>query len=157
MIGNATVNNFLAGRRLAVVGASDDKANFGGSIYRAFRDHGYEVHAVNPNAEMVAGDRCYPNLASVPAELDGVMVVVNPTAAMQVVNDCIALGIRHIWLFKGLGGQGAVSEDAVKRCHENYIDVVAGACPFMFLEPVGWFHKLHRGMRHLNGSLAKAS
>ena len=38
-------------------------------------------------------------------------------------------------------------------CHEAGVDVVEGACPMMFLEPVGWFHRLHRSMRHVNHSL----
>ena len=157
MIDTESVHEFLAARRLAVVGASDDNAHFGGTIYRELRDHGYEVYAVNPNAQHVAGDPCYPDLASVPAALDGVIVVVNRTAALEVVGECIELGLRRVWLFKGLGGKSATSDEAVRRCEANGVDVIAGACPLMFLEPVGWFHKVHRGMRHLNRSLSRAS
>lgn len=158
MIDTDSIDHFLAdGHRLAVVGASDDKANFGRTIYCALREHGYEVVAVNPNARIVAGDHCYPDLGAVLHPLDGVVVVVNQVAALDVVRDCAAHDVPRVWLFKGLGGAGAVSDEAVRLCRDNRIDVIAGACPLMFLEPVGWFHKLHRAMRHANGSLSGAS
>ena len=157
MITTTAVTEFLAGRRIAVIGASDDKANFGATIYRALREHGYDVVAVNPNAEAVAGDHCYPDLGSLPAPVDGAIVMVNQARAADAVRACVEHHVPRVWLFKGLGGPGALSDEAVKLCQDNGIDVVAGACPLMFLEPVGWFHKLHRSARHLNGSLTKAS
>jgi uncharacterized protein len=157
MITTASATEFLAGRRIAVIGASDDKAKFGSTIYRALREHGYDVVAVNPNSEAVAGDRCYPDLGSVPVPLDGAIVMVSQARAAEVVRACVQHRVPRVWLFKGLGGPGALSDEAVQLCQDNGIDVVAGACPLMFLEPVGWFHKLHRSARHLNGSLAKAS
>ena len=69
----------------------------------------------------------------------------------------MAQGVESVWLFKGIGGSGAVTDEAMALCAENGLTVVAGACPLMFLEPVGWFHRLHRGVRRLNGSLATAS
>jgi predicted CoA-binding protein len=153
MVTTAAVAGFFAGHRFAVVGASDSRGNFGKTVYEALRDHGYGVVAVNPKAETVGGDRCYPDLHEAPGPLDGVVVMVEPGAALDSVRDCISLKIPRVWLFKGLGGSGAVSDEAVRLCAEHHIEVVAGACPLMFLEPVGWFHKVHRGMRHLNGSL----
>jgi hypothetical protein len=157
MISTDSVGEFLAGKRLAVVGASDDKSKFGNTIYRALRNHGYDVVAVNPHADHVAGDVCYPDVGDVPTPLDGVVIVVGRASAVDVVRACVRHHVPRIWLFKGLGGEGAVSDEAVELCNDNGIDVIAGACPLMFLQPVGWFHKLHRGMRHLNGSLSKAS
>jgi predicted CoA-binding protein len=157
MIDPAVAQNFLAHHRLAVVGASDDPKSFGNTIYRELLAHGYEAIPVNPNAVTVEGQTCYPNLASVPGDLDGVIVMVNRDKAIDIVRACIDRGIRRVWLFKGLGAPGAVSDEAVQLCRDNGIEVVAGACPLMFLEPVGWFHRAHRAMRRINGSLAKAS
>ena len=156
MIDPLTVEDFFAHRRLAVVGVSDQRDNFARTVYQQLGDRGYEVVAVNPRVATVAGDTCYPNLASVPGDLDGVIVMVNPEATVEVVRDAAALGIHRVWLFKGLGGPGAVSDEAVELCHQQGIQFIAGACPMMFLEPVGWFHRLHRGMRRRNGSLAHA-
>jgi predicted CoA-binding protein len=154
MIEGDVVREFLAGDRIAVVGASDDQKNFGRTIVREMCDHGYNVVAVNPNAEQVAGCACYPDLEHVPGDVDGVIVMVHGDKAAGVVDACAAKGVRHVWLFKGLGGAGAVSDDALDRCQKNGIEVVAGACPLMFLEPVGWFHRVHRGARRMNRSIS---
>ena len=157
MIEELSVREFLRQRHLAVVGASNNPKNFGNTIYRELRSHGYEVIPVNPNAVVVEGDRCYPNLASVPGPIDGVVVMVSGDKSADVVRDCVPRDIKWVWLFKGIGGSGAVSQEALDVCRRNGIHVVAGACPLMFLEPVAWFHRAHRTVRHLNGSLAKAS
>jgi predicted CoA-binding protein len=73
--------------------------------------------------------------------------------AVAVVSDCLAAHVHHIWLFKGIGAPGAVSDEAVQLCRDAGVNVVEGACPLMFLEPVGVGHRIHRGVRRLNGSL----
>lgn len=155
MIDPGVVEEFLAQRRLAVVGVSNASSNFGRTIYRELRDRGYEVVAVNPHVDSVDGDRCHPELAAVPGTLDGVIVMVQQDDAVEVVRACIALGIPRVWLFKGLGGNGAVSDEAVELCGQHALAVVTGACPMMFLEPVGLLHRVHRTFRHVNGSLAR--
>jgi predicted CoA-binding protein len=157
MIEMETVERFLAGHRVAVVGASDDQKNFGKTVVQALHDHGYDVVVVHPHAQRVAGCPVYADLASVPGDLDGVVVMVNGAAAPAVVDACAARGINRVWLFKGLGAAGAASDDAVARCRAHGIDVVDGACPLMFLEPVGWFHRAHRGVRRARGAISKSS
>lgn len=150
-----TVESFLAGHRFAVVGASDDARSIGNSVYLALRDHGYDVVPVNPNASTVAGDACVPDLAAVDGQLDGAVIMVNAAAALDVVRQCVDRKIPRVWLFQGLGSPGARSDEAVALCETNGIEVVPGACPFMFLEPVGWFHRVHRAARRANGSLGR--
>jgi len=147
---------FLAGHRLAVVGASDRQGNFGVTILKELADHGHDVVPVNAHAPTVGGRTCYPTLAEVPGTLDGVVVMVGPERVADVVRQCIELSIHHVWLFKGIGGAGSVTPDAVARCRDNGIEVVAGACPLMFLEPVGLIHRIHRSARRANHSLAPA-
>ena len=53
------VNEFLHQKKIAVVGVSRNKSKFGNMIYRELKSRGYQVMAVNPNADMVEGDRCY--------------------------------------------------------------------------------------------------
>ena len=149
------VQTFLGGRRLAVVGASDSPQNFGRTVYRELRDHGYDVVAVHPTAAVVEGDPCFPDLASVPGAVDGVVVMVPKDRSAEVVRDAVELGVGSVWLFKGAGGTSAVSDEAVKLCEEHGIAVVAGACPLMFLEPVGAIHRIHRGLRRMTGTLAR--
>jgi predicted CoA-binding protein len=142
-------------RRIAVVGASDDARNFGGTVFRELLGRGYDVVAVNPNAATVAGTRCHPDLASVPGGLDGVIVMVHHEPAVGVVKECVDRGVPMVWLFRGVGGAGAVSGEAIALCHDHGVEVIEGACPLMFLSPVKGVHRLHRRLRQLNGSLAK--
>ena len=157
MIEQTVVDEFLGLHRLAVVGASSDERNFGTTIYKELRAHGYAVVPVHPTAATVSGDVCYPDLASVQGEVDGVVVMVHRDKAADVIRDCVALGVKHVWLFKGLGSPGAVSADALALCRQHGISVVEGACPLMFLEPVGFAHRVHRGIRRMNGSLARVA
>lgn len=148
----ASIDAFLAGHRIAVVGVSRDPKHFANAVYRELRDHGYEVIGVNPHADTVEGDACVRSVAELP-DVDGVLVMVPAPAAAEVVEACADRGLPRVWLHKG-GGPGAVSEDAVRVARERGLEVVDGACPLMFLEPTGWIHRLHRaisGRRVLTG------
>jgi predicted CoA-binding protein len=147
------VNEFLAQRRIAVVGVSDVKGSFAKTVYRELRAHGYEVVAVNPGATKVDGDRCFPDLMSVPGDIDGAIVMVNRDVSASIVRDCVARGIRRVWLFKGVGGPGAVSDEAVRIARDNGMTLVEGACPLMFLETPAWIHRFHRFVRRRKGEL----
>ena len=150
------VADFLAQRRIAVVGASDEASNFGRTIYGELRDHGYEVIAVHPTRASVMGEAAYPSLAEVPGAIDGVVVMVPRDAAVTVVREALDRGVPRIWLFKGVGA-GAVSDEAIELARAGGANVVPGACPLMFLTPVAAIHRIHRGARHLNGSLARSA
>jgi len=147
------VNEFLAQRHIAVVGASDVKGSFAKTVYRELRSHGYDVVPVNPQATSVDGDRCFPDLISVPGDVDGAIVMVNRDISASVVRDCVARGIRRVWLYKGIGGPGAVSDEAVRIARENGMNLVDGACPLMFLETPAWIHRVHRFVRRRKGVL----
>lgn len=152
-----TVEAFLAGHRLAVVGASDDPKSFGRTIHHELTEHGYDTVAVHPTATTVNGRPCYPDVRAVPGTLDGAVVMVPSERSAEVVDQCAEAGVPMIWLFRGIGGDGAVSDDAVARCREHGLPVVDGACPLMFLEPVGFVHRVHRFVRRHNGSITSVA
>jgi uncharacterized protein len=147
---------FLTHRRLAVIGASDTAGNFAATVYDELRKRDHDPVAVNPGATTVHGDPCYPDLASVPGPVEGAIVMVGHERAADVVRDCVAAGVPRVWLFRGIGGTGAGSEEALAVAHEHELEVVAGACPLMFLEPVGWIHRVHRGVRRMKHDLMSA-
>ena len=65
---NEAAAAFLANKRVAVTGVSrTPKTHGSNNVYRRLRERGYQVFAVNPNAHQVEGDRCYRDLASIPA------------------------------------------------------------------------------------------
>lgn len=154
VVDEAAVDRFLSGTRIAVIGASDDPKNLAATILKELAAHGYDVVPVNPSHTSVAGLPCYGNIGDIPVTMDGAIVMVSSQAAPDVVRQCIAAGIRRLWLFKGIGGPGATSELASTICRDAGIDVVDGACPMMFLEPVGLVHRVHRSVRRLRGNLA---
>lgn len=153
----AAAKEFLAQRHIVVVGASDAKGNFARSIYRELRANGYEVVAVHPSAGSVDGDRCFADLASVPGVIDGVIVMVDREVSAAVVRDCVARGVSRVWLFRGIGGPGAVSEEAVQIARDAGLSVVEGACPLMFIGSPGLVHRIHRFVRRRNGGLTVES
>lgn len=137
------IGRFLAARHIALVGVSRNPKSFANAVYRRLASGGRIVYPVNPNADAVEGVRCFPSLADAPDPLDGVLVMVNPQAAQDVVRAAIARGVPMVWLHRG-AGMGAVSPEAVALCREHDVEVVDGACPMMFDEPVGAFHRMHR-------------
>jgi predicted CoA-binding protein len=139
----ANVAAFLAGRRLAVAGVSRDSSQPANAIFRKLRAAGYEVYPVNPNALRVEGVECFPDVSSVPAALDGVVIVTPPAAAVDLVHQCRDRGIRHVWFHRSFGS-GSVSEEAVTACGHAGIDCIVGGCPMMFCEPVDFGHKCMR-------------
>ena len=157
MIDAAHARAFLTSGRIAVVGASDDPKNFGGTVLRALVDHGVDVVAVNPNETAVGGATCFPSLAEVPGPIDGAVVMVSGAKAEVVIRAAAERNVPRVWLFKGIGGPGAATPDAVRLAQELGLDVVPGACPLMFLDPVRGAHRVHLAIRRLNGSVAKAA
>jgi hypothetical protein len=148
---------FLGSGRIAVVGASPDRASFGGTLYRALRDHGNDVVAVNRSATPIDGEEAFADLADVPGTVDGVLVVVDRDRAADVVHAAADRGVERVWLFKGIGGRGADSDEAIALCRHHGIEVIAGACPLMFLEPVAAVHRIHRAIRRAAGAVARTA
>jgi predicted CoA-binding protein len=157
MIDQRSAEEFLASGRIAVVGASDDPKNFGGTILRELLAHGIDAVAVNPQHDVVAGRPCVASVAELTGTVDGVIVMVSGQDAVDTVHAAIDRGVGRVWLFKGIGGPGAASEEAIELCQRHAIQVIPGACPLMFLEPVKGAHRLHRTIRRLNKSLQTAS
>jgi predicted CoA-binding protein len=122
---------FLAQDRIAVAGVSRDAKQPANLIYRRLRGAGHQVFPVNPNAETVEGDECFPSVSAIPGSVDGVVVVTTPEAAEQVVLDCAAAGVPRVWLHRGIG-PGSSSDVAVAVGHEHGISVIPGGCPNMF-------------------------
>ena len=156
MIDPDRAREFLSHRRVAVVGASDDARNFGGTVLRALLEHGYDAVPVNPNQATVAGVGCYPDLASIPGAVEAVIVMVGRDKSRQVVRAVARCRIPRVWLFRGIGG-GAVSDDAVELGLKVGLEVIAGGCPLMFLPPVGGIHRVHRLLSRFSGTLAKSA
>ncbi|MDF2631109.1 MAG: CoA-binding protein [Symbiobacteriaceae bacterium] len=136
MASRRAINEFLGCRRIAVVGVSRNTAEFANTIYRKLKEKGYEVVPVNPKAEQVEGDVCYPTLGAVPGAVDGVLVLLPPGQNLAVVQECLAVGVKRVWFLK----PSKMAADVASRAGMTVVD---GACPHMFLGG-GFPHNLHR-------------
>lgn len=143
MPSRAAIDRFLALSNIALVGASRDPDNFSHAVAKQLRAGGRTVHLVNPATDEVGGERCFRAISAVPGSLGGVLIMVPPDAAAGVVREAIDRGVISVWLHRG-AGTGSVSDEAIAICREANVDVVDGACPMMFTEPVAWFHRAHR-------------
>jgi predicted CoA-binding protein len=150
-----SVDAFLKGRRLAVAGVSRQSAQPANAIFRRLKASGYEVYPVNPNAAQVEGTDCYPDVAAVPARLDGVVVVTPPAAAAQVVRQCHDAGVPRVWFHRSFG-EGSVSAEAVRECQGLGIDCIVGGCPMMFCEPVDMAHRCMRWWLQRRGTVPRS-
>ncbi len=147
--------DFLGHTRVAVTGVSRHPQNHGANVvYQRLRDRGYEVFAVNPNAEQVEGDPCYPDLASIPDGVEAVVIGTAPARAKATVEECVELGIGHVWFHRG-PGSGSVDDGAAELGRRNGIAVIDGGCPCMFGPTADLGHKVMRPLLKLTGSVPR--
>lgn len=149
------VNDFLAQKRIAVAGVSRDDSGHAAAnlIYRRLKKLGHDVFGVNPNMDAFDGERCYPDVRSIPGGVDGVVIVTRPETAARIVRDCGDAGVRRVWMHRGLGRGSSVSPEAVEYCQRHDITVIAGACPMMYGPRVDFGHACGRWVLRLTGKL----
>ncbi|UCD99433.1 MAG: CoA-binding protein [Chloroflexota bacterium] len=156
---DSLVQDFLAQEKIAVVGVSDKRETGCNLAYRKLKESGYSVSAVNPRLTSFEGDPCYPDLKSIPEKPEAVFILTNPAVTEQVVQQCVDLGIQRVWMHCLMGtkpglaaSMTSVSQEAVRMCRENGIEVIPGSCPNQFLKP-DFGHTLMRGMFRTFGFL----
>lgn len=124
MMDEELIKKFLDKKNIfAVVGASRNPKKYGYQLYKDLKEAGYEVYPVNPKAEEILGDKCYPGLKYLPSKPDVVDIVVPPRVTEEIVRTCKRLGITKIWM-----QPGSESEAAIRFCDKNNIEVVHSVC-----------------------------
>lgn len=149
------VEDFLAQKRIAVVGVSRTTGT-GNGIFNALKKRGYQVFPVNPNTTEVEGEPCYPEVAAIPGGVDAAVIATSPEITEQVVRDCAASGVSHVWMhynaFFG-AGNSSVSDEAVAFCREQGINVIPGGCPLMYGDGADFGHRCMRWILARTGGL----
>jgi len=149
-----TIEDFLAQKRIAMIGVSRNPKDFSASLFEEMRKRGYEIVPVNPKAVVVMGERCFARIQDVQPPVDTVLLMTSADVTDSVVSDCLQAGVRRIWMYRA-GGKGAVSPSAVALCQKRGIQVVPGQCPFMFLPKAGGVHTFHGFIRKITGRYPK--
>lgn len=151
----AAAEEFLAQKRIAVTGVSRNGQDHGSNVvYQRLRVRGYQVFAVNPNANQVEGDTCYPDLKSIPGGVDAVVIGTRPEAAETTMKECVALGITHVWMHRGPGA-GSFSAEAAAYGRAHGVSVIPGGCPLMFGAASDGGHRAMRFVLTLTGSVPR--
>jgi predicted CoA-binding protein len=120
------IKEFMAQKKFAVIGASNNPEKYGNQIFRNLKKRGYEVYPVNPGLDQLEGTKCYASLENIPVKVDVVDFVVPPSVTETVLKDCKRLGLDKIWL-----QPGSESEAAIEYCHKNNLKVIHDVCVMM--------------------------
>ena len=124
------------------------------AVYQRLRDRGYQVYAINPKADEIEGDKCYPDLASVPDGVEAVVIGTRPETAEATMRECDDLGIRYVWMHRSFGA-GSVSDAATEYGRTHGITVIDGGCPLMFEPTADAGHKMMRFVFTRTGKVPK--
>ncbi len=103
---------------------------------------GYDVVVVHPQAEELDGAPCFRSIAEVRPEVEAAMVLTPAASAFEVGEECVRAGVRRLWLYRG------------KTAPEGS-QAVLNECPLMWLKDAAWFHRVHKGLRALTGTLPR--
>ena len=149
------VHDFLAQKRIAVAGVSRNNSHHpaGNLIYHRLKKTGHDVFPVNPHMQTFEGDRCYPDLQSIPGGVGGVVIITRPETTKRIVRECSDAKVPRVWMHQSIGKGTSVSPEAVEYCRDHDISVIAGACPMMYGEGVDFGHACMRWFMKLTGVL----
>jgi len=147
--------DFLSIRRVAVTGVSRTPSGHGSNtVYQRLRSRGYEVFAVNPQADTVEGDPCYPSLAAIPGGVGAVVIATRPERAEGTMREAVELGISHVWMHRSFGA-GSVSAPATEYGRAHGVTVIDGGCPLMFGDVSDGGHRFMCHLLTLTGKVPR--
>lgn len=117
----ALIEHILDQRRFAVAGVSRNPEKYGYKVYKTLKAAGYTVYPVNPNAEFIDSDVCYPTLDNIPDTLDVVVTVTQPEVTEEIVRAAGHLKIPYLWM-----QPGSESTPAFNLARANSMQIVSG-------------------------------
>jgi predicted CoA-binding protein len=112
-------------RNVAVVGLSPDPEKPSYGIAKYLAEHGYNIIPVNPNAREILGRKSYPDLSSIPQDVEVVEIFRRPEVVMPIVEEAIKIGARVVWMQEGI-----VNEEAAAKARDAGLLVVMDKCMF---------------------------
>lgn len=110
-------------KTIAVVGLSPRPGRPSHRVARGMQGFGYRIVPVRPAVAEVLGEKAYPKLSDIPHPVDLVDVFRAADQIDPIVDECIALGIKRLWL-----QDGVINEQAAERARSAGITVVMDRC-----------------------------
>jgi len=120
------IEDFLAQKRFVIAGSFRDETKYAYKILKILKNKGYEVYPVHPTIKEVEGQRCYARVKDIPYRVDVANLVTPPAVTEKILIECKEKDIRKIWL-----QPGAESENAIRFCRENNMNVIYQICLIM--------------------------
>ena len=115
---------FKTSKRIAVVGLSPKPHRDSNRVAKYLLEKGYDVIPVNPGQEKILEKPCYKSLEDIPFSIDVANLFINPTRVPPVVDQCIRIGVKTIWMQLGI----VHNEAAAAKAREAGIEVVMNRC-----------------------------
>jgi predicted CoA-binding protein len=115
-------------KTVAVLGLSDTPGKPSHHVASELQKFGYRIVPVNPAAQMILGERAWPDLESAmknAGPIDVVDVFRKPEAVPAIVDDAIRLGVKALWL-----QEGVVNPEAAQKAKDAGIFTVMDRCMF---------------------------
>lgn len=122
------------------------KRGFPTLSYSELRKQGRKAYAVDPSVEEIAGERTYPDLASLPEPVAAAVLEVPPEETRDWVARAADAGIRHVWIH-----MGRETPEALALAQERGLDVLTGTCAVMYVKPGFSYHTLHKWLNQATG------
>lgn len=110
-------------KTIAVVGLSPNAARPSYGVSKAMQDFGFRVIPVHPAATEILGEKVYPSLKDIPEKIDLVDVFRSAEFIDGVVDECLALNLKAIWIQEGI-----VNEAAAQRAQAGGMTVIMDRC-----------------------------
>ncbi len=146
----ASIESFLATRKLAVAGVSRNQKKFGYIVFKTLTEKGFEIFPINPSTDMIASTPCFRNVGALPVNVHNLLILTPKKQTQEVVTEAIRKGIDHIWI-----QQGSETREVVELINAHKINLITGECILMHVDPVTGIHKFHRTLRKFFGMMPK--
>jgi predicted CoA-binding protein len=154
MVTREIINNFMAAKRIAVIGSSRSQLKYSRMLFRELLKHGYDVIPVNPNAEEIDGIRCFNKIGEIRPAPERAVIILPKDLTEQAVLDCANAGVKDVWLHRHVAG-GVSDTRAISCAEEKGVNLITGYCMFMFLPKAPLFHNFHGSLLKIIGKYPK--
>jgi len=110
-------------RTIAVVGLSGKRYRPSHGVAEYLKRAGYRIIPVNPHETEILGEKCYPDLDSVPGPIDIVDIFRRSEHVPEIVEAAIRKGALGVWM-----QEGVIHEEAARRAGEAGLAVAMDRC-----------------------------
>ena len=145
-----SIEAFLEPRKMTIAGVSRDPKKFGNSAFRELKEKGYELYPIHPAASEINGTQCIASVDSLSPDIKNLLILTAKRNTFGIVKEAVDKGISNIWI-----QQMSETPEAVDYAKSKGVNLVTGQCILMWTDPVKGFHKFHKNVKKIFGSLPK--